>query len=128
MRLVLDTCSFLWIVSGSGHLSSRARTLFTDPQNDVFLSAVSAWEIAFKWSLGKLPLPESPATLIPRERSRHGVSVLALGEDSTLAVARLPNMHRDPFDRILVCQAIIEGLTILTPDPLVAQYPVAVAW
>lgn len=81
-----------------------------------------------KFGLGKLPLPQPPASFVPYERTRHQITALPLGELSCLAVGRLPDLHKDPSGRMLVCQAIMEGLTLLTPDTLIAQYPVAVAW
>jgi PIN domain nuclease of toxin-antitoxin system len=128
MNLLLDTCTFLWIATGDEFLSPTARRLFVDPGNQVFLSAVSVWEIAVKHSLGKLPLPRPPSVLVPAERHRHQVQPLPLDETAALFCAKLPELHRDPFDRMLVCQAIVGGLTLLTPDPLVTQYPVATAW
>jgi PIN domain nuclease of toxin-antitoxin system len=94
----------------------------------VYLSAISAWEIAIKNALGKLPLPRPAATFVPQERERHRVEALPLTEEAVLVVARLPDLHRDPFDRMLVCQAIMGGLTLLTPDPLISQYPVPTLW
>ena len=128
MRLLLDTCSFLWIVTGDASLSPSARRLFSDPSNDVFLSSASAWEIALKHSIGKLPLPRPPQELIPDERQRHGVQSLPLDEAAAIFSAKLPDLHKDPFDRMLICQAITGSLTLLTPDPLIAQYPVATVW
>jgi PIN domain nuclease of toxin-antitoxin system len=128
MKLLLDTCTFLWIATGDASLSASARKFFSDPANDAFLSSVSAWEIAVKHSLGKLPLPRPPSVLVPEERQRHQIQPLALDEAAALFCAKLPELHKDPFDRMLICQAIIGGLTLLTPDPLVTQYPVATVW
>jgi PIN domain nuclease of toxin-antitoxin system len=115
-------------VTGDASLSASARDHFSDPANDVFLSSVSAWEIAVKFSLGKLPLPRPPSTLVPEERQRHRIQSLPLDEGAALACAKLPELHKDPFDRMLVCQGIMGGLALLTPDPLIAQYPVAIVW
>ncbi len=128
MKLLLDTCSFLWAVRGDALLSAEATALFRDPANEVFLSAVSAWEIAVKYSLGKLPLSDVPARYVPRERERHGIEPLPLGEADTLLLDRLPAVHTDPFDRLLVCQAVQHGMTLLTPDPMIHRYPVPVRW
>ncbi len=128
MRILLDTCTFLWIIGDAPELSNRARELFIDPANDVFLSAVSAWEISVKHGLGRLPLPEPPEKFIPFQRERHGIEALPLEEEATLYLNRLPSSHRDPFDRMLICQAIVHGLVILTPDELVTQYPVRSLW
>jgi len=128
MKLLLDTCTFLWIVTGDASLSASARELFSDPSNEAFLSSVSAWEIAVKHNLGKLPLPRPPFALVPEERQRHDIQPLSLDEAAALFCAKLPELHKDPFDRMLVCQAIVGGLTLLTPDPLITQYPVATTW
>lgn len=128
MRLLLDTATFLWIITDAPDLSGHARGLFVDPGNEVFLSAVSAWEIAVKYALGRLPLPEPPERFVPSQREQHGIEELPLDEETALHLVRLPLLHRDPFDRMLVCQAIVHGLVILTPDSLVNQYPVRTMW
>ena len=127
MRLLLDTCTFLWLAGGST-LSTLAAAAIRDPSNEVFLSAVSAWEIASKHRAGRLPLPEPPDRLIPIEHDLRGVRALAFDEESALQVLRLPPLHRDPFDRMLISQAIAGSLIIVTPDPLITQYPVRVIW
>ncbi len=128
MRLLLDTCTFLWLAGGGRALPPAAAAAFQSPDNDVFLSAASSWEIAVKYAGGRLPLPEAPDRLIRTERERLGVAVLPLDEDSAVHIIKLPHLHRDPFDRMLVSQAIVHGLTILTPDPQIAQYPARVLW
>ena len=128
MRILLDTCTFLWIITNDPELSDRARELFVDPSNDVFLSSVSAWEISVKYTLGKLPLPEIPDRFIPAQRELHEVESLSLDEKSALQLTKLPDFHKDPFDRMLICQAIVHGLVILTPDELISQYPARTIW
>ncbi len=128
MKLLLDTCTFLWVVAGDKALSARARDAFSDPQNDVYLSAVSAWEITIKHGLKKLPLPRPPAVWLPAERARHHVLPLPLDEDAALATSKLPDLHKDPFDRMLICQAIMGGLTLVTPDALISRYAVPTLW
>jgi PIN domain nuclease of toxin-antitoxin system len=125
---LLDTCTFLWIAGDAPELSPRARELFATPDNDVYLSTVSAWEIAVKHALGRLPLPAPPDRFVPEQRVRHGIDMLPLDEESALHLARLPPLHRDPFDRMLVSQAIVHGLVILGPDALLTQYPVRATW
>jgi len=128
VRLLLDTCTFLWIIADASPLSRRARDLFRAADSEVFLSAASAWEIAIKESLGRLPLPDDVERFIPEMREAHGIVSLPIDEESALHVSRLPHLHRDPFDRLLVSQAIVHGLAILTPDPLVTQYPARTIW
>ena len=128
MKILLDTCTFLWIVSDSPKLSELSRKLFRDSANEVFLSAVSVWEISVKYALGKLPLPQTPEKYIPIQREKHMVDALALDENSVLHINRLPQLHKDPFDRMLICQAINHGMVMLTPDELITQYPVASKW
>jgi PIN domain nuclease of toxin-antitoxin system len=89
---------------------------------------VTSWEIAVKHSTGKLPLQSAPYIYVPTERKRHGLSALSLDEDSALAVAKLPPLHNDPFDRMLICQAITSGMTLLTPDEQIHRYAVSLAW
>ena len=128
MRILLDTVTFLWTVTDAIELSDTAREVFSDPDNEVFLSVVSSWEIAIKNCIGRLPLPESPAKFIPTQRKRHDIESLTLDEEATLYLNRLPVLHKDPFDRMLVCQAIVQHLVILTPDDLINQYPVRTLW
>lgn len=128
MKLLLDTCTFLWIAGQPNSISDRAKALFRDPENEVYLSAASTWEISTKHALGRLPLPAPAEQLIPELRSRHGIDSLPIDEESTLQLLRLPLLHRDPFDRILVCQSIVHGMAILTPDPWIARYPARVIW
>jgi PIN domain nuclease of toxin-antitoxin system len=128
MKLLLDTCTFLWIAAGAPVVSARALDLFRSPDHEVFLSAGSAWEIAIKHALGRLPLPRPPERFVPEMREAHGIAALPIDEESALHLSRLPELHRDPFDRLLVSQAIVHGLTILTPDPLLAQYPARTIW
>ena len=128
MNILLDTCSFLWLVSDSPELSPTARHLFEDPSNDVYLSVASAWEIIVKHNLGKLPLTEPPHDFIKNNRIRHRIESLPLDEAAVLQLSRLPEYHKDPFDRIIVCQAIAAGMAILTPDTHISRYPIRVEW
>jgi PIN domain nuclease of toxin-antitoxin system len=128
VKILLDTCTFLWIILEAEALSERARELHADPTNEVYLSAVSAWEIAVKFALGRLPLPDDPVRFIPEQRASHGILPLALRETACLHLPRLPLLHGDPFDRMLICQAIADSLTILTPDKAIGQYPIRTDW
>ena len=128
MRLLLDTVTFIWLVEGSSRLSAPARDLIIDSANDAYLSAASAWEIAIKNDLGRLPLRVPPEQFVVEQRRRHRIDSLPITEEAALQVGKLPNLHRDPFDRLIVAQAIVQGMTVVTPDRLVSMYPVRVAW
>ena len=125
MRILLDTHIFLWFISGDTQLSKDVRDAIRDPDNEVYLSAISVWEILVKYQLGKLPLPEHPETYLPKQRDLHQILSLALDESSVAQLAKLPPLHRDPFDRMIVCQALQNDLTIATVDAAVRAYPVS---
>jgi PIN domain nuclease of toxin-antitoxin system len=124
MRLLLDTHVFLWYISADPRLPATFRTAIQDPANQVYLSAASVWEAVIKYELGKLPLPAPPADYLPRQRDAHGIATLPIDEGAMPHLAGLPPLHRDPFDRMLVAQALQHGLTVATVDPAVAAYPV----
>jgi PIN domain nuclease of toxin-antitoxin system len=124
----VDTCTFLWMADDAPELSTQARTLVTNPDNEVYLSAASEWEIAIKHMLGKLSLPEPPRQFVPTQRTLLALTALSIKEATVLALDRLPALHRDPFDRILVCQALTHGLVIVSPDPQIQQYPISTLW
>lgn len=128
MKCLLDTCTFLWIIAGAKELSPKAKEIFANPANEVLLSAVSVWELSVKHALGKLPLPSTIERFVIEQRERHGIATLPLDERAVLHLHKLPALHRDPFDRMLICQAIEHDCLLLTPDPLIAQYPVRVQW
>jgi PIN domain nuclease of toxin-antitoxin system len=128
MRLLLDTCTFLWVIGNPAALSPpRARAVSGPRPRGVPERGVSLGDHR-KACARRLPLPESPEHFVPRMRERHGIEALAIDEESVLQTARLPGLHRDPFDRLLVCQSIVHGMTLLTPDALIAQYPARVVW
>ena len=128
MRLLLDTCTFLWLIIDDDSLTNRVKDLFVNRDNEVFFSVVSAWEIAVKYAIGRIDLPDEPQLYIPEQREKHGIQCLLLDEASSLQVSSLPKVHNDPFDRMLISQALIHGLTILTPDELIKKYPVRIFW
>lgn len=128
MNLLLDTVTFLWILEDSRELTAGARAAIADIENPLFLSAASAWEIQVKYRLGKLSLPVAPETLIPQQRKLRGIAPLPIHEEAALRVRQLPDLHADPFDRIIVCQAIEHEMTIVTPDRLIRDYPVRTLW
>jgi PIN domain nuclease of toxin-antitoxin system len=128
MKVLVDTCTFLWMADDAPELSPQARTVVTNPDNEVYLSAASVWEIAIKHALGKLPLPEPPRQFVPLQRTLLALTTLPIEEAVVLALDRLPALHRDPFDRILICQALTHGLVIVSPDPQIQQYPIPTLW
>jgi len=128
VKLLLDTCTFLWIAEAAERLPPRVIALYQSSGNEVYVSAASAMEIAVKYSTKRLLLSEPPPLWLPRQRAAHGVEALAVDEESALHVSLLPLIHRDPFDRLLVAQAIVHGMTILTPDPIIARYPARTMW
>jgi len=128
VKLLVDTCTFLWSNTDPVKLSPLARQLYLDPDNDLYLSAISAWEIAVKHMAGRLSLPEPAAQYVPSRRTANGIQTLELDEEAVLQLPKLPPIHGDPFDRMLICQAIVNGLAILTPDEWIMQYPVRVLW
>jgi PIN domain nuclease of toxin-antitoxin system len=126
VRLLLDTQVWLWMLAAPARLSRRGRSLVTAADNELLFSAASAWEIAIKHGLGKLQLPENLDEYIPRLMERSGVSALPILHRHALRVASLPMHHRDPFDRMLVAQAQIEKVPILTTDQSFGLYDVEV--
>ena len=122
MRLLLDTHVLLWALTDDSSLTAAARAAIVDGRNRVVVSAVSAWEITIKRSLGKLRAPADLA----EEVAAHRFTPLAVSLEHALAVGALPDLHRDPFDRLLVAQAGVEGLTIVTRDRAIARYDVDV--
>lgn len=126
MTLLLDTCTFLWLLTGERRFPDALTSALASA--DVALSAASVWEISVKFAKGSLRLPEPPDRLVPAARKHYGIAPLAIDEESALHVVKLPALHADPFDRMLVSQAIVHGLTIVTPDPLVTQYPARTMW
>ena len=125
MRLLLDTHLLLWAAGPSPRLSVQARRLIDDPDNELVVSAASLWEIAIKSGLRR-PNFRIDAALLRRNLLNNSYQELAVTGEHVVAVANLPPLHKDPFDRMLVAQSIVEGITLLTSDPLVAQYPALV--
>lgn len=128
MKLLLDTHTWLWMSSAPARLSPRVRKLVSSADHQRLLSAVSAWEIVLKHSKGKLRLPVDPAEYLPTRMAETVTDPLALWHRHVLQLSRLPFHHSDPFDRLLIAQAQIEGLPIVTVDPVFRQYDVEVIW
>lgn len=131
MKAMLDSCTFWWLITDSPELSPRARTICRNPAAMVVLSPVSLWELLAKNALGRLSIPSGgagPGRYLADHREAHRLQEWPLDEAAVLQLPKLPALHRDPFDRMLVCQAIAHGFTLVTPDALIRQYPVATEW
>lgn len=129
MRLLLDTHAFLWAVTAPERLSPSARRSIQDEDNEVHVSAATVWEIAIKARLGRLePAVDELERTIPEEMERHAFQPLPVHMRDALKVAALPDIHRDPFDRLLAAQAIIEELVLVTNDAALRKYPVETIW
>jgi len=124
MRLLLDTHCLLWARAAPARLSPESRAALTNPRHQLFVSVASVWEIVIKHALGRLELAHAPESLVPRLIAATQAVTLPIEQSHALRVARLPLHHRDPFDRILIAQAQVERLTILTADRRFAAYHV----
>ena len=127
MKYLLDTHAFMWMDSEPEKLSARVQQLCQDTENTLMLSVVSIWEMQIKNQLGKLQLKMPLAELI-REQQENGIEILPVEAAHIFALESLPNLHKDPFDRLLVAQAIVEGAILISVDPLITQYSVQVEW
>ncbi len=126
MRLLLDTHSFLWYITNNPKLPRFAYDAIRDKSNEAFLSVVSAWEVFVKYKIGKLPLPTPADEYIESRRTAHRIANLDLGLAAVSQLLSLPDYHRDPFDRMLICQALQHDLTIVTSDDVFRRYPAPV--
>src|SRR5271155_5133864 len=127
-RILIDTHAFLWLITGNPRFSRAARKLYQDPGVEIWLSYVSVWEIVIKHSLGKLPLPQPPHRLIASECTRYGIGLMPLNLEAIYALQTLPFHHNDPFDRLLIAQALVHEMTILTEDRWIKKYKVKTVW
>lgn len=128
MRVILDSHAFLWWLLDDPQLSDSSREIIGQPENDIVVSAITGYELTAKAARGRIALPGNPATFVGSRLSSEGFVSLPIGLEHATRAAVLPDIHRDPFDRILVAQAQIEGLPILTADPLIARYDVETIW
>jgi len=128
MTVLLDTHCWLWWVAVPEKLSDNARGQIADKDNTVLLSAASSWEMAVKYSIGKLKLPEPPGAFVPSRLARDRMAALAIEHAHALHVAQLPLHHHDPFDRLLIAQAQVESIPIMTVDRQFEQYDVEIIW
>jgi PIN domain nuclease of toxin-antitoxin system len=128
MKYLLDTSVWLWSVTTPLRISEEGRNLLDSGHEELYLSAVSAWEISIKWASGKLHLPDRPARYVPKFLAVQGIQPLPITHTHALAVSELALHHRDPFDRLLIVQAQIEDMTILTADRAFKEYDVQILW
>lgn len=124
MRVLLDTHIFLWWITDDARLAAPLRSALGAPGVSLFWSVASTWEVAVKYAIGRLPLAEAPGPLLARHRQLNRVELVRIGEDHALLAAALPRHHDDPFDRLLVAQAKLEGMTLATADARVREYDV----
>lgn len=128
MKYLLDTFPFLLWVSNSARLPPRVAEVIRDPKNSIYLSISSVREMQIKSQLGKLDLPMPVVDIALHQKNENGIEILPISLEHIIGLNRIPNYHGDPFDYLLISQAMIENLTILTKDPLLMQYPVKVMW
>ncbi len=128
MKLLLDTCTFIWLADNSRLLSVAAREAILSPENQIYFSSVSAWEICRNYAKGTLKLPVPPARLIPKVRGDAKIEAIVFTEEEAITAEKLPLYHRDPFDRMIIAQALLNGMAIVTSDEAFGAYPVRVLW
>jgi len=128
LTYLLDTGVWLWSVGDPSRISRKARDVMADVRQELFLSAVTSWEVAIKAASGKLHLPEPPDLYVPRRMASQGLRPLAVSHQHSLAVFALPAHHRDPFDRLLIAQAQVEDMTLISADSMFDRYPVQLLW
>ncbi len=126
MTVLLDTHVWLWMLAAPRRLRTAARELVEDANTTLLLSAASTWEIAIKYALGRLPIPEPPERYVPERMRTSGVDGLPIEHSHTLRVSALEPHHRDPFDRLLIAQSQLERVPLLTADPIFARYDVEI--
>jgi PIN domain nuclease of toxin-antitoxin system len=128
MTVLLDTHAFLWMITQDKRLSKRAREILTSADYDLLISVASLWEMVLKSAAGKLRLQSDPAAFLSAMLAANQVRTLPISDSHVLWTAGLPELHRDPYDRLLVAQAQIERIPILTSDPLIRKYAVETIW
>jgi PIN domain nuclease of toxin-antitoxin system len=128
VTLLVDTQAFIWFDAEPHRLSARASQLLTDPANEVLLSVVSVWEMVIKSGLGKLTLRDAVRQVVDDQVGKNAVRLLDVRAEHVYAVASLPAAHKDPFDRLLAAQAVVEGAALVTADAVFGQYLVQVEW
>jgi len=128
MRALLDTHTFLWWIIDNPQISSRVRDIMSNSSNELFLSAASCWEIAIKAKIGRIKLPDRPQIFVSQQMALNTIQGLPIQISHALHVFNLPHHHKDPFDRIIIAQAQLEKLPILTSDAMISKYKVKIIW
>ncbi len=128
MKLLLDTHTFLWWITDDPQLSTKALELIGDGHNILYWSAASSWEVSIKYALGRMPLPEAPEQFLPAEIEKNRLESLPIIDAHAFQAGQLPHHHRDPFDRMLVAQAQVESLALLSNDQQLNHYDVEIRW
>ncbi len=128
MKYLLDTMVWLWSVGPSKTIGTAGLEILASREEEIYLSAASSWEIAIKTRLGKFQLPEPPGRYVPKRLIDQDIRSLPINQDHSLKVYDLPLHHSDPFDRIIIAQAIVEDMVVLTSDRVFEKYPIDVVW
>jgi PIN domain nuclease of toxin-antitoxin system len=128
MKYLLDTVAWLWSIYSVERLGDEARAILENGREEVYLSAATSWEVSIKMRLGKLNLPGTPARIVPAYMAKQALLPLPVTHLHAVQVYELPTHHSDPFDRIIIAQAIVEEMTILTSDRVFGKYPIDVVW
>ncbi len=128
MKLLLDTCVFLWLIDKHENIPGRVKKYMSDPLSQMYLSSVSITEIIIKSNSGKLSITKPYFEFIKTHKAINGILSLGLIEEDLICLEKLPDIHNDPFDRMLICQAISNNMTLVTPDSHITSYPVNILW
>jgi PIN domain nuclease of toxin-antitoxin system len=128
MKYLLDTHAFLWFVSDDGRLSSKAGAIIKNSKNEVFFSAVSAWELSIKIKLGRLTIEEELGPFIIKQLSENNFSTLSITLFHSIYTLKLADIHKDPFDRMLIAQSQVEDMPLISKDKNIKKYKIPVVW
>ena len=126
--MLLDTVAFIFLAENNAELSQSTRNLIDNSANELFLSTASVWEIAIKYSIGRLELKVPPEDYIPEQRRLHRIEPLPISESDALQAGKLPHIHRDPFDRLILAQAIVQDMAVVTNDSVMQRYAAPTVW
>lgn len=128
MRILVDTNCWLWSLLSPEKLNRESEAILQDPDNEIYMSVASAWEIVIKYRIGKLEIPLEPSEYIPDRLAALGHFSLPITQTHVLAIGHLPDHHQDPFDRVLIAQAQVERMTLVTADKLLELYEIPIVW